>query len=67
MLDGALDALLAFPYRAVGKADHQEVDAPVHADLHGDGHGIDALKGGSVESDQQRESGLRRSAPRCGR
>ena len=54
VLDGTLDALLALPDGTVGQAHHQEVDAPVHPNLHGDGHGIDALEGGGIQSDEHR-------------
>lgn len=54
VLDGTLDALLALPNGTVGQPHHQEVDSPVHPNLHGDGYGIDALKGGGIQSDEHR-------------
>ena len=53
VLNGAFDALLAFSHCTVWQADHEKVDSAVHADLHSDGHSINALQGGGMESDEQ--------------
>ena len=54
MLNCTFDALLAFSHCAVWKADHEKVDAAVHADLYSDGDGINTLKGSGVKSDEQK-------------